>query len=123
MITRILLFLVVTLLSCPNSLVHAQREQSTLAGSNGAPGEGDIAIMQKEIKWGMQEMQRYKMLKGEWPVRPVAATEEKVVDHFPKRSSSADEASTSHHHHRMRGHHKPKDTAHINYWDLLVSVF
>lgn len=123
MITRrllpyLLLVLVVALLNDNNTLlVQAQRSSSdrghsTVAGS-GAPGEGDIAIMQKEITWGMQEMQRYKTLRGEWPVRPMEK-DEKVVDFRRDRTTEENGG--------MRGK-KPQETAHSNYWNLLVSVF
>ena len=119
MIPRRLFYLLFALmaLALDSPGVLAQREQSTVAGSGSTPGEGDIAIMQKEIKWGMQEMQRYKLLKGEWPVRPMAAAAAEAEFPPKKPSLSDDESSKS-----IRGQ-KPKETAHSNYWNLLVSVF
>ena len=116
-LASLLLLLLVALIDHPNSLVLAQAQhdqQSTAAGPH-APGEGDIAIMQKEIKWGMQEMQRYKTFKGEWPVRPISAVPEEREISF-SRDKSAEENGN------VRGR-KPKETKHSNYWNLLVSVF
>ncbi|CAB9524297.1 expressed unknown protein [Seminavis robusta] len=114
----VFLSLVVLLASQNDSLAFAQQEQSTIA-SGSAPGEGDIAIMQKEIKWGMQEMQRYKMLTGEWPVR---AVEDPIVE-VPSSRRELEVAARK----------KPKptgtrgasmeETPHSTYWKLLVSVF
>ena len=117
MITRKLLYLILLLVAVNNNsflVVNAQREQSTVAGG-AAPGEGDIAIMQKEIKWGMQEMQRYKTLRGAWPVRPVANIESELENIFARDRSGEENGS-------MRGK-KPKETPHSTYWKLLVSVF
>ena len=113
-----LLLLLVGLLLLSSHSALAQTASTTTATNDqqSTPGEGDIAIMQKEIKWGMQEMQRYKLLKGEWPVRPMAATAE--AEFPPKKPSLSEDESTK----SIRGQ-KPKETAHSNYWNLLVSVF
>jgi hypothetical protein len=102
--------------------VSGQQEQSAIATSSNAPGDGDIAIMQKEIKWGMQEMQRYKMLRGEWPVRttPQEQQEQDVVQDIASRRDKPNKQKES----TVRGAPRQDDaTPHSTYWNLLVSVF
>jgi hypothetical protein len=96
--------------------VSGQQEQSAIASSSSVPGDGDIAIMQKEIKWGMQEMQRYKMLRGEWPVR---TTQPPLLD-LAEASRGRDKPKES----TVRGAPRQDEaTPHSSYWNLLVSVF
>jgi hypothetical protein len=103
-------------------VVSAQQEQSAIASSSNAPGDGDIAIMQKEIKWGMQEMQRYKMLRGEWPVRTTQQEqqEQEVIQELASRRDKPNKPKES----TVRGAPRQDDaTPHSTYWNLLVSVF
>jgi len=92
------------------------------------PGEGDIAIMQKEIKWGMQEMQRYKTIRGAWPVRMHG--EENTDDDDDSKKKRGKEVFSSRKAHQkatagatVRGAAHPEHSEHSSYWNLLVSVF
>lgn len=143
------LLLVLVLISLSPSQIEAQpqrqRQQPTddpLQQST-VPGEGDIAIMQKEIKWGMEEMQRYKSIRGAWPVR---VHDDDVRDDDVDRDSSVTKqqkknAQLNEHLDRMRDNNnsnnngetqsvrgavkpeEPAPSAHHSYWNLLVSVF
>jgi hypothetical protein len=80
--------------------------------------------MQKEIKWGMQEMQRYKMLRGEWPVRNIQQqqlerTAQDLVDVASRRDKPNKRKENT-----VRGAPRQDEaTPHSSYWNLLVSVF
>jgi len=132
---KVVLILLLALAVCL-SPVEAQRpppQQQQYSDSSSAPGEGDIAIMQKEIKWGMQEMQRYKTIRGNWPVR-VEPSDLQVEDQMRENkrkqveiistSASSDEVPTR----TVRGARPAvelpeDDSPHATYWKLLVSVF
>jgi len=130
---KVVLILLMALMAL--SSVQAQRpqqQQQQYSDSSSAPGEGDIAIMQKEIKWGMQEMQRYKTIRGNWPVRvePSDQVEDQMRENKRKQveiistSASSDEVPTR----TVRGARPAvelpeDDSPHATYWKLLVSVF
>lgn len=138
-LAHIMLVLVAMAFQENGSLVLAQQQRQRSLDQSTVPGEGDIAIMQKEIKWGMQEMQRYKSIRGAWPVRSheddadggesnnsggLSSTSTKQLE-VAARNSRRKEDDNNNKQRTVRGGAKPGEemSAHNSYWDLLVSVF
>lgn len=134
------ILLVLAVLSLSPKEVVAQPPQPTEDPQQSTvPGEGDIAIMQKEIKWGMQEMQRYKSIRGAWPVRvhdddvrdekhdTTATTKQQKKNEklnqqldLIRNNNNNNSGETQ----SVRGAVKPESpSVHHSYWNLLVSVF
>ena len=69
----------------------------------------DVIVMQTEMAWGAQEMQRYKSIKGEWPVR--SSVTETKKDSEPVF---------------FRGSEPPpprNEDGEVDYWSYLISIF
>ena len=129
-----LLAVAVLVVAQPNVVVLAQQQQQQQQDQqyqSTVPGEGDIAIMQKEIKWGMQEMQRYKSIRGAWPVR---VPEEDANNNNNGILTKPLEIVRSHRDDKQpqpqhvrgggtKGGGEENASAHNSYWNLLVSVF
>ena len=74
--------------------------------------EEDVQVMQTEMAWGVQEMRRYKSIRGDWPVRS-ALTGQKPADD--------DESSLF----RGKSSSQPRqmESIHHEYWNYLISLF
>jgi hypothetical protein len=70
----------------------------------------DVQVMQAEMAWGVQEMQRYKTIRGNWPVRsPLTGQEEAPPE---DRSLFRGANNTPH-----------NQSAHHEYWNYLIAMF
>ena len=76
----------------------------------------DGVVMQTEMAWGAKEMNRYKSIKGEWPVRSSVSGDDNDEDEEEEASGDAP---------FLRGKEAlpdPED-ADTDYWSYLVSIF
>lgn len=69
----------------------------------------EVSVMQHELNWGAAEIQRYKNLRGQWPVRSTPnindTTRNESGIYYPLDSADSQIAPQS------------------DYWDYLVSMF
>jgi hypothetical protein len=71
----------------------------------------DVIVMQTELAWGAAEMQKYKNLRGEFPIRK--ESKEQAEEHGGI-FRELDEFSAMYHHH---------GNGQSDYWNYLVSLF
>lgn len=76
----------------------------------------DVVVMQTEMAWGAKEMNRYKSIKGEWPVR--SSIDDKDTNDDEDEAASGDASF-------LRGKEAPIDPEDedTDYWSYLVSIF
>lgn len=74
--------------------------------------EEDVQVMQTEMAWGVQEMMRYKSIRGNWPVRSALTGEEEVEekDAPPLRGSKDNNKQEF-------------ESIHHEYWNYMISIF
>jgi hypothetical protein len=71
----------------------------------------DVIVMQTEMAWGAQEMQRYRSIKGEWPVRSSVPQGKQDLDHgAPGHFRRSEPPPTN-------------EDGEGDYWTYLISMF
>lgn len=78
----------------------------------------DVAMMKTEIEWGAQEMQRYRSLRGEWPVRSSSDEDDEFKVHMDSSLAESLRGSIEYDEELS----SPIDPQN-DYWDYLISIF
>ena len=76
--------------------------------------EADVQVMQTEMAWGVQEMMRYKSIRGSWPVRSALTGEEEEEEDsspMPLRGS------------KDNNNKQEFESIHHEYWNYMISIF